>query len=267
MSLKQIAKSIIDKNTWFSESRFYFNFQKRRQRGNLVPEYSNCKQVELLKQLETTGCAVIPNFISADICGQILEEVEQPIKDHHAGKEIKDYFSAEGGHERMGNIDEYSPLAKEHFYNNQFVIDLAKSYVSSKAVGYRKEADYKYKVGGQYQADLAHFDDWRHRFKAFLLLHEVTEENAPLIYYANSHKGDRWRKEWEYIFHRDGVNGRYGHFFPQEFRKLKQEQNFVRTPIIGKAGTLFLGDFRGIHSGSPLLSGKRVMLNYTFGLL
>ena len=33
-----------------------------------------------------------------------------------------------------------------------------------------------------------------------------------------------------------------------------------------EAGTLIFADFRGIHQGTPLKAGKRVLLNNTFGI-
>ena len=53
----------------------------------------------------------------------------------------------------------------------------------------------------------------------------------------------------------------------EEMRKIQSEHHYESVHFEGKAGSLFLGDFRGLHSGSILVEGKRVMLNYTWGLV
>lgn len=265
--MKEVVKNILDRYQWVNRSRLVYWIQRFRQRGNIEPNFSDCRYKEELKTIQEQGCIVIPDFVDTQTAGKILEEVEQPLKDYHNNVPIKDYWKVNGGQERMGNIDAYSPTAKKYFYESDLIINLAKSYVSPNAVGFRKEADYKYTMGENYQANIAHIDDWRHRFKAFLLLHDVSDKNAPLLYYTKSHLKRNWRKSLEFNYHNKGPVGRYGHIFPQEMRVLEDKEGFEKVYVKGKAGTLFIGDFRGVHSGTPLIEGKRVMINYTWGLV
>jgi len=220
---------------------------------------------DILNQINEKGYYLQENFVSEQQVKLIRDEVESAYKNLKE-EDHSDFFCKEGGHERIGNIDSHSPLAKAYFYENELINRLAKTYVSKDAKAYRKEADYKYEIEVDYQANIAHFDDWRHRFKAFLFLNDVGPDNAPMIYFEGSHKKASWRKEYEkdYIIH--GPKGRYGHFFPQEMMHLQSEQNFKPIRLESKAGTLFLGDFRGIHQGTRLKAGKRILLNCTFGL-
>ena len=83
-------------------------------------------------------------------------------------------------------------------------------------------------------------------------------------------KGVISRNKWKYKYHlefeKDGQNGRYGHFFLQEMRGLQKKYGFEELNCTAKAGTLILADFRGIHKGTTLVSGQRILLNNTFGL-
>ncbi len=266
MFFKDLIKSFFAKNPWIYRSRLIYNIQRWRQKGNVKPDYDFCKYPEILKEIDVKGCTIIRGFISPEQASQILEDVEAPMKEVKNGKKNKDYWEADGGNPRIGNIDNYSPSAKELLYQSELIENVAKSFVSERAVGFRKEVDFKYNEGQTFQADIVHIDDWRHRFKAFLLLNDISADNAPLVYYERSHKSANWRPSLEYSYHRDGIKGRFGHVFPQEMRAIQAEYNYPKVTFEGKAGDLFLGDFRGLHSGSPLKSGKRVMLNYTWGL-
>jgi len=267
MGLKHVAKRFFEKNQRIYRSKAIYKLQRLRQKGNIEPDYDNCNYKDILREIDLNGCTIIENFIPPDIINKILVEVEAPYLEMQAGKKNDDFWHSEGGNGRIGNIDKYSPLAKEYLFDSQMISNLAKSYVSKSAVGFRKEADFKYSPGESYQADVVHIDDWRHRFKAFVLLHDLERVNAPLVYYKGSHKSAHWRQDLEYSYHKDGQSGRFGHLFPQEMRKIQSEHHYESVHFEGKAGSLFLGDFRGLHSGSILMEGKRVMLNYTWGLV
>ncbi len=218
---------------------------------------------EVFDEISENGFKVIESFMDPSTVSDMLEEVEaayQNVKEaNHA-----DYFSHSRGHERIGNIPDHAPSTKA-FYENEFIWRLARAYVTKDVLAYRQEADFKYEPGRDYQANTAHFDDWRHRFKAFLFLHDVGEENAPMTFFQNSHKG-AWRDKYEVEFTTGMESGRYGHFFPQEMAMLERDHGIKPVRLTATAGTLFLGDFRGIHQGTRLISGKRVLLNCTFGL-
>jgi len=142
---------------------------------------------DILNQINEKGYYLQENFVSEQQVKLIRDEVESAYKNLKE-EDHSDFFCKEGGHERIGNIDSHSPLAKAYFYENELINRLAKTYVSKDAKAYRKEADYKYEIEVDYQANIAHFDDWRHRFKAFLFLNDVGPDNAPMIYFEGSHK-------------------------------------------------------------------------------
>jgi hypothetical protein len=144
---------------------------------------------------------------------------------------------------------------------------LVDAYMSPTAVSYRREIDYRYGISNVAQADLYHFDNWRPLVKAFLYLVDVSEENAPFVYVPGTHKQDDWRRKHNMAYDVDGTTGRFGHFFPQEYKSLQARFGWKDLVCTGAAGTLILADLRGLHRGTPLKSGHRIMLTSAFDLM
>lgn len=257
-------RGIVSWPKWFKRSSLFHMLLKPYMYSKYKPSPVSPEDREIYDQVMENGYAIIPDFFDRATTEQMLLEVEKArteVLENH----IEDYFYHPRGHERIANIENYAPTTKRFFYND-FIQRMGRCYVSRDALAYRKEADYKYIVGRDEQANLAHFDDFRHRLKAFLFLSDVTEKNAPMIYYAGTHKLKAWRRRYNREFTSGGEEGRYGHFFPQEMDALCEKHGFEAVKLTVKAGTLFLGDFRGIHQGTVLQDGKRVLLNCTFGL-
>ncbi len=143
------------------------------------------------------------------------------------------------------------------------VEDIAKSYVSKNVCSFQKMIELKPDVGNKSIADAFHFDDWRHRFKALLYLTDVGEHNAPFVYLKGSHLEGSWRNKFEFEYFKDGRKGRHGYFFTQEVEGLVEKWGFEKMTCTAKKGTLLLVDTRGIHRGSTLIDGERMILaNY-----
>jgi hypothetical protein len=134
---------------------------------------------------------------------------------------------------------------------------------------YRHELEYRYGLShaGIRQTDLYHFDNWRPICKAFLYLTDVTEDNAPFAYLKGTHRLAPWRRRHDLAYDVQGPSGRFGHFFPQEVQDLRQRFGWDELVCTGAAGTLIIADFRGLHRGTPMRSGRRVLLNNTFDLM
>lgn len=250
---------------FYQQTSMYHWLLRKYMYAKYKPTPVDAQDLEVYREIEEKGFILIPDFMSVERANQLCVKVEEA---YRRVKETKhgDYFAHKRGHERIGNIDAHVPETKTDFYENEMIWRLARAYVSKDVLAYRREADFKYERGANYQANIAHFDDWRHRFKAFLFLNDVSEENSPMIFYRYSHLHKGWRKPHERVFTTQGKEGRYGHFFPQEMDRLCAQEGLEPVVLTVKAGTLFLGDFRGIHQGTVLRSGKRVLLNCTFGL-
>lgn len=255
----------IEQRPWYRSIGLYYWILRRYMYSKYKPLKPDKRDKEIFDQIKEDGFVVLEDFFPSDQADQMYEEVMAAYKKIKEEKH-PDYFKHERGHERIGKINQHAPATDSYFYQNEQIWRIAKAYVSDNVLAYRKEADFKLDPGASYQANIAHFDDWRHRFKAFAFIHDVNDENAPMIYYRKSHEEGSWKRPYQVEFETKGENGRYGHFFPQEMEKLSKEEGLEPVKLTAKKGSLFLGDFRGIHQGTVLKSGKRVLLNCTFGL-
>ncbi len=266
--MKQYLSNLLEKMPVLKKNRFYYYIQRYRQYRPCRVDKSLTDRPDIVDELVRDGITIIPGFVAKDDCNRIISElnpcVEQILRNNFNGHYTKHQLQQKAF--RIGNVHQYSETANNLFFTNRLIESIAKAYVSDKAFSYRKEADYKLESGHLLQADLPHFDDWRHRFKAFLYLTDVEEENAPFVYYKGSHEQHPWKHKFHLEFEINGVNGRYGHFFVQEMNEIQKKRGYEKLVCVGGAGTLILADFRGIHSGTTLLNGRRILLNNTFGI-
>ena len=202
---------------------------------------------EILEKLCRDGIAVVPNFLSPRECARILEDYE-PLLDkiskgeQPAGKKIKGFPSY--GVFRLLEAEKESRLAARSFFSSEKVAAFARSYVGAYASAYQKMIEIKPCPGLASKADRPHIDDWRHRFKAFLYLTNVREDNAPLVYWLGSHRVAAWRlkKEFSYYCCKDENSG---YLTEDEVDKIADGSWFERRCVTADAGTLLLVDTRG----------------------
>jgi len=269
--MKKFVQDLIEKYPLIKRNRFYYHLQRYRQYRPCEVAYTLTTRPDILDALVKDGIIVIENYLSREICDAIISELQesadQVLQGTYKGKGDFAEHQVKQKSFRIHDVDKISNTAKEKFFDDKLIFEIAKAYVSKKAASYRREADYKLEAGHLLSSDLAHFDDWRHRFKAFLYLTDVSIYNAPFVYYKGSHEQHPWKYKYHLEYEIDGESGRYGHFFWQEIESIKKERNYEEFVCIGKAGTLILADFRGIHKGTTLKSGQRILLNNTFGIV
>ena len=268
--MKNQIRNLINTIPILKKNRLYYHIQRYRQYRPCKINYSLTTRPDIIDVLIKDGIIIINNYLAKDVCEEIISELhdsmEQVLNGTFKGKgDVKEYQVKQKAF-RIHDADEISPTAKRMFFDDELIFGIAKAYVSEKAFSYRREADFKLEAGHLLSSDLAHFDDWRHRFKAFLYLTDVSEDNAPFVYYKGSHEQHPWKHRYHLEYEIDGPSGRYGHFFWQEMEQIKRERNYEETICTGKAGTLIIADFRGIHKGTTLKSGSRILLNNTFGI-
>ncbi len=266
--MKKLIQGLIERYPTIKRHRLYYHVQRYRQYRPCRVDYSLTERHDILDGLTKHGIVVLPNYLNTEACEAIRSELDGPVSEILAGTYDGDYGKFEIAQKafRIHAVDQVSASAKRHFFDDPLIHETARAYVSASAISYRREADFKLEAGHFLQADLPHFDDWRHRFKAFLYLTDVGEDNAPFVYYKGSHEQLPWKHKYHLEYELDGPNGRYGHFFPQEMRSLQEERGYEELVCTGPAGTLIFADFRGIHRGTTLKEGRRILLNNTFGI-
>ncbi len=169
---------------------------------------------------------------------------------------------------RVAMADRLVPETRR-FFADEFIRNIFRAYLSPDVASDRHEFDYRFGLAevGIRQADLFHFDNWRPICKAFLYLTDVTEENAPFAYMLGTHRPASWRRRHEMQWETYGASGPHGYLFPFEITALRKRFGWTERVCTGPAGTLILADFRGLHRGTPMRKGRRVLLNNTFDLM
>lgn len=268
MSLKTSIQGLLRRFPALTRNRLYYHIQRYRQYRPIRIDRSLTTRNDIIDSLERDGIFIIPDFAPKEICEKIIAELHPAFSQMLDGRyQGSHQMNADYGPYRLLRADNLSPTAKGFYFENAFITEIARAYVSEGVISYRREADFKVNPGKLTQSDLPHFDDWRHRFKAFLYLTDVSEKNGPLVYYKGSHRPGQWNHRYNLEYEMDGMDGRYGHFFPQEMRQLMKTHDFKEVTCVGNAGTLIFADFRGIHKGAPMLEGQRWLLNNTFGIV
>jgi len=249
----------------FKRYPWYFRAYRFRQCRKYQVNPALTPHKELLDTLLEDGLAVLPGYYSPDKAAAIRAAVEPPLEDIRCGtyRGPGPFFrEARYGVYRLMNADRLNPAVRD-FFEDPFILSLARAYTSCRAVSYQRMAELRPDIGHVSSADINHIDDWRIRFKAFLYLTDVGPEQAPFVYLRKSQRPASWRFPKEFEYFRDGHKGSFGSIPDEELAVIQEKHHYEEVVCVGQAGTLILTDTRGIHRGTPLVQGKRILLaNY-----
>jgi hypothetical protein len=242
----------------------YFEYNRRSYYRQFRVDPSLTDHKQQLEELVRDGISIIPNFMSSESIQKISSELYpalHSVREKTYPKMEHALYQPEWGIYQLESLDKLHPVTNE-FFNHPTLNSLARAYVSPDFVMYRKMAELKYDIGvGTVTDMLFHFDDWKFRFKAFMYLSDVGEDQAPLVYLKGSHQWGDWKRDKEYEYYRYGkTNGAYGSFHPYEIAYLQKKYGFEEMKCLGKAGTLILFDARGLHRGTLLKKDHRLFI-------
>jgi hypothetical protein len=240
--MKELLRKLVTA-TGFKKSKLYFYIQYMLQVKSLKPDLQHPQHRDVLEELEREGIAIVPGFFAKEDCDRILSELDGIYDAIKAGTFGGKY---QYNHEKLIRTIETDTVAEttKQFFQHPVLDEIAKAYIDPRAYSYRRESELKF----------------------FLYLTDVEKENAPFTYLTRTHKQFKGRRKKDLEYERDGETGAYGHFHPQEVRELRRHLECEEKVCIAKAGTLIIADFRGLHKGTPLKAGRRVLLNATYGI-
>jgi len=211
----------------------------------------------LLREVQSTGVAVVENYWPADKCAAGRAEIDRLTEQY---PQVVQHNSG-GSDKRMFGVEAVSPLLAE-FHDDPMLHAMGEALggyalYNFATLGARIDAMPQNNGSG----DGWHRDAHDFQFKSILYLSDVSLENGPFEYLAGSQK--KWRAAFDSAV--AGLpsppNTRYE---PAAIDALMARVPLKVQRCSGKAGTLLLVNTSGIHRGRPLKSGSRYALTNYF---
>lgn len=243
---------------------YYFKIYKNR------IFYLNKKkklQKKIITDLSLDGISIIPNYIDKKKITKIIRETKPHIKKllKKPTNKMRYFRNSNMGIFRLYELKKISKSSKNIFFDASFLKNISKYYISKNVEFYQDMIEVRQPLKKKLRemkssSDNYHFDDWKIRLKYFLILSDVTKDDAPMCYIKKSHKLMLFNKKFEYFY--NGKSGNYGYFSNNEVKKLKKKYDLKEEICTCKVGTLIIVDTRGIHKGTPLrrINNPRIQL-------
>ncbi|MDB5100419.1 MAG: putative deoxygenase [Cyanobacteria bacterium RYN_339] len=250
----------------------YAAFLKERVKYALdcKPERSpSLRQSADFQTLCRDGIVMIPGFLAPEQVEAYVRQIKADTPIFDGQVEVSDIGSC-----ILNDADQVGDF--QAFFESPLIQAMARAYVSADVETPRKQIMLKLKPGEEAYSDFYHIDHWEHKLRAFLLLQDVSADNAPLVYLKGSHRLKPWRlrKEFE-IFHHfrpAPKDVRYatphtteeskwsGMCLAPEVYNIGRAHGYEEYIATGTAGSLLLFDAKGLHHSTALKQGTRLLL-------
>jgi hypothetical protein len=238
-----------------------------RDRLKLDREYARLRRRaagvgDVISDLFLNGLVVLPDFMSSEQIERMTEKIP-PIEACQLSTEgtfTRFYMNA-------ANISDLKP-----FFENSLISRTMEGVLGPTVTMYRSTVQYRTEIGhtGAFE-HFFHIDTWRPRYKAFLYLTDVGEDNGPFTYTPRTQYGT-WRRRYDSEIARvfragsdgfihDDASAYVGCLWPHEYEDLCSRLGTGPRTVTGKKGTLILFDARGLHKIRPLSRAPRIILS------
>jgi len=211
----------------------------------------------LLDALRRDGVARIDSFCDAETTERLASEIRADLDALRVSGRTELEFSYHDdidGRYQVAIVAERHPGLFDLLHNNDRLDRLASAYLGSRERPLSHVVELKNKPFHIDRFAFEHCDRWFPEFKAYLYLDDVSEFNAPMRFYAGSHRPGEWRMDfdwfhWRYRLPKLGID---------LARDLAKEQGFREVYMTGRKGDLLIADTTGIHASSLLREGRRL---------
>ncbi len=216
---------------------------------------------EHINTLNRDGIVVVPGFLSAEQCEWICMNLP----------DRSTFTPSPEGDRSMFYLNAARDPVFSAFFDDPRNARIMKGYIGENAVPLRQSMEVRTAKGPVHAFNrVFHMDSWKPRVKAFLYLHDVTENDGPVAYLKGSHKGD-WRLPMECkisSLYQTGETGYakdldvvwVGCYWPYEVNGIKEKHGLEEVLCTGKVGTLVVFDSRGLHRATELTNDHRYIL-------
>src|SRR5579859_1403361 len=217
-----------------------------------------------LASLLSEGAVFLPGYFPSEkvraVHDRLLPMLEQ-VRQGTAPAEWDTVDYREDGIYRLRNPAAYAPDCRE-LLEDEYLLGLASAYLIGWTAEPAAYVDYKPDLVHDHTTVL-HMDTFRSQVKIFVFLSDIGPANAPLVYWAGSHRDGLWRRNFDYAFWQGSEAGEHGHVPVTFVRKLRARggpEAVEEKQFCGPAGSVVLADTRGIHRASNLRDGYRLEL-------
>jgi len=201
--------------------------------------------------------AEIYRFATNNVCYGSFERSMAFLADEHEGAERRFGCRIMVGH-FLESIE--TCVAAKLVAQNETILRIATDYLgNAKLIAFRLWWSFPSEGASPEEIQLTsqghHFDldDWR-QLKFFFYIGDVDGQNGPHFYVRGSHRRRPLR------FQLSPLKGR-------DFEEIARTYGTAKiTTITGPAGTGFVEDPFGYHGGAPVVSGRRLILELSFGV-
>jgi len=245
-------------NYYFANSPMAFEIVKSHYYSDIKSENDYSDKFGYFTQLQRDGIVIIPNFLSEFDIQSITDEISDIflVRDGiYSGNNQSLLYSEDG---KCGlEINSNMPYTYNFLVKNILINSLAQAYHGKQIKLTTTVVHLKYGINSRDEANELHIDDWKIRLKAFYLLSNVTNENAPLIYYKGSHLDTLWQRNQFYVKWAYPYNCGTPSYLISDLIK---EYNFEEFVCVAPKGSVILFDGRGLHTGTLLRKDFRLLL-------
>ncbi len=227
---------------------------------------------DAMEALVRDGIVVLPSYLDPTTVTKLKEALTIPALALQAGmlkdvpEQCVDRHVAHGMY-RLYDIDVIFKDACAFFKEDPVILDLVQAYSSNQAQHCRMAVELRTASDGMdgytsINNSMPHFDSLYREVKVFGFLDDVTEDNAPMVYWTGTHKDAEWRWIPDYLRFNglERLNGdrNFSQYRVNEFERTRED--FNRVTCTGPAGTVVIADTRGLHRGSMLTKGHRLQI-------
>tara|TARA_R110000868_G_scaffold314893_7_gene575835 strand:- start:655 stop:1455 length:801 start_codon:yes stop_codon:yes gene_type:complete len=235
------------------------NYEKLKDKLKLKNVNVNISDKKILDEISNTGISIIPNYYSDELCNQIIDDLEEIIKDNKVNV-WKDKWGADN---RVYASQKYSELIN-NYHNDQYLFKLAEAYlkapvINSHTLGAKLITEEEnLGSGGGWHRDSV----YRIQFKSILYLNDVEYNNGPFEYIIGTHK----KKSVYSSILKNNFKSHQNRISENQIEDfIVKNKVYQKRIFTAKKGTLILVDTSGIHRGMPIIEGTRYALtNYFF---
>ena len=243
-----------------------------------------------LNELTENGFTIVKNILNdheldklrnkfIPLAESSIEKLRQLRKEHNAetsskvieedNEGIKILHNLYDGVSRFRGIETIAPEINGIGVDND-IHNICKNYLGGTVSPSNSYLDVKGVVEASDSSLGLHGDSYTKICKVFIALEDITNENAPFLYFAKSHKQGKWRL-FKDLLEFSNINSEYHDYYSMynilSMFKVSEEDNGVDIKpkrICLKAGDAIIADTSGIHGATDLLSGRRVQLGLVY---